>query len=113
MGSLLSKALTHSRSRSNGHTCDRRSNTRRMDLRKESSLDTSPSSPPSNMAKNKTKRLPNLRHNTGIYPWVTGTCHFSKRAYPDPRVFSPAGIIGGGPGKKHNFYAGDTPATHT
>src|ERR1700761_1873771 len=39
-----------------------------------------------------------LRHNTGIYPRVTGTRHFSKRAYLDPRVFSPAGIIGRYPG---------------
>ena len=42
-----------------------------------------------------------LRHNTGIYPQVTGTRHFGKRAYPDPPVFSPVGIIGGYPGKMH------------
>src|ERR1700761_119803 len=42
-----------------------------------------------------------LRHNTGIYLQVTGTCHFGKRAYPDLRVFSPAGIIGGYLGKMH------------
>src|ERR1700761_2898307 len=43
----------------------------------------------------------NIRHNTGIYLRVMGTCHFGKRAYPDPWVFSPAGIIGGDPGEKH------------
>ena len=40
-----------------------------------------------------------LRHKTGIYPQVTGTRHFGKRAYPDLQVFSPVGIIGGYPGK--------------
>src|ERR1700761_3013861 len=42
-----------------------------------------------------------IRHNMGIYPRVIGTRHFGKRAYPDPRVFSPAGIIGRYPGKMH------------
>ena len=38
----------------------------------------------------------------GIYPWVTGTCHFINRAYPDPQVFSPAGILSGYLGIRHN-----------
>src|ERR1700761_9499948 len=52
-------------------------------------------------------RLPHLRHNTGIYPRVMGTRHFFKTAYPDPRVFSPVGIIGGDP-VKSTVYPGNT-----
>src|ERR1700761_3394233 len=44
---------------------------------------------------------PKVRYNTGIYPRVMGTRHFGKRAYPDPWVFSPVGIIGGYPRKMH------------